>query len=130
MYSCQVRDRSAPISDLSFAPRTSRDDEDKFPGSCEKDVVRVASSPRDFWGYSRLPFIVVSENRAIEGRQDKFGVAREFKYLAHEAAHFWWMIAGPNMLDDRINEGLAEFSSFRAAEEMYGRDFANQIEKE
>ncbi len=95
-----------------------------------KDIVRIAYSPRDFWGYSRLPFIVVSENKALGQSHEKFGVARDFKYLVHETAHFWWMIADINTPDDWINEGLAEFSSFRVAEEIYGREFADQLVNE
>ena len=49
-----------------------------------------------------------------------FSPARSLHGGLHELAHFWWMIADPNSAEDWINEGLAEFSAFRASSKRFG----------
>lgn len=90
-----------------------------------KGVLRLVYSPRSGWGYSRLPLIVVSEERAQQVLSRDNGEARDFRDNCHEMAHFWWGIADPSTPDDWINEGLAEFTAFRLTEERYGKAFAD-----
>jgi hypothetical protein len=90
-----------------------------------KGVLRLVYSPRSGWGYSRLPLIVVSEERARQVLAGDNGEAGDFRDNCHEMAHFWWSIADPTTPGDWINEGLAEFTAFRLAEQRYGRAFAD-----
>lgn len=53
-----------------------------------KGVLRFAYSPRDGWGYSRLPLFVVSEKYARQRLQQENGEARVFQDNCHEMAHF------------------------------------------
>jgi len=89
-----------------------------------KGVLRLVYSPRSGWGYSRIPLIVVSEERAQQVLSLDNGEARDFRDNCHELAHFWWSVADPDTPDDWINEGLAEFTAFRFTEERYGEAFA------
>jgi hypothetical protein len=89
--------------------------------------IRVAYSPRKTWGYVRTPFIIVSEGNALDWRQQKFGAARDLRYLTHEIAHYWWHSADINTSEDWINEGLAEYSAFLISEELIGKDFTDQL---
>jgi hypothetical protein len=89
--------------------------------------VCVAYSPRKTWGYVRAPFIIVSEDNALTWRSQKFGSARDFRYLTHEISHYWWHLADINTPDDWINEGLAEYSAFLISQELIGKDFADQL---
>jgi len=86
-------------------------------------TLRLVYTPRDGWGYSRIPLIVVSEQRAKGVLSDANGEAMDFRDNAHELAHFWWTIADPGTPNDWINEGLAEFSAFRLAEWRFGPAF-------
>jgi len=89
--------------------------------------LRYAYSPRQGWGYSRIPLFVVSEGyaRELEGRE--FGIAEDFHGAAHELSHFWWSIADTDSPDDWINEGLAEFSAFRLSGLLFGKSFEDQL---
>ena len=89
-----------------------------------KGILRLAYSPRGGWGYSRIPLIVVSEERARGVLSAENGEANDFRDNSHEMAHFWWIIADPTTPDDWINEGLAEFTAFRLTEERFGEGFA------
>jgi hypothetical protein len=89
-----------------------------------KGSLRLAYSPRGGWGYSRIPLIVVSEERARGVLSAENGEANDFRDNCHEMAHFWWTIADPTTPDDWINEGLAEFTAFRLAKERFGEAFA------
>jgi hypothetical protein len=91
----------------------------------QQGLVRLVFSPRGGWGYSRLPLIVISEDVAVGNKDQKFGPDRDFRYAAHEMAHFWWSIADVQTPDDWINEGLAEFSAYRVAEAVCGKEFAS-----
>jgi hypothetical protein len=89
-----------------------------------KGMLRLVYSPRNGQGYSRIPLIIVSEERTLQKLSEPFGEARDFSHNCHELAHFWWMLVDPNTTDDWINEGLAEFSAFRISEEIFGKSFA------
>lgn len=89
-----------------------------------KGILRLVYSPRSGWGYSRIPLIIVSEERAQGVLSQESGEARDFRDNCHEMAHFWWSIADPATPDGWIDEGLAEYSAFRLAEEGYGKAFA------
>lgn len=93
-------------------------------------LIRVGYSPRPAWGYVRVPFIIVSENNALYGRNQKFGTARDFRYITHEISHYWWSFANTNSPDDWINEGLAEYSAFLVSGDIVGLDFTDQLLKE
>ena len=101
-----------------------------FGPSGSTPLIRVAYSPRNAWGYVRAPFIIVSEGNALSWRTGKFGSARDFRYLTHEMAHYWWGFADTNTPDDWLNEGLAEYSALEVSEELVGKDFADQLRKE
>jgi hypothetical protein len=90
-------------------------------------LIRVAYSPRQAWGYVRMPFIVVSEGNALSWRSKEFGTARDFRYLTHEIAHYWWKYANMATPDDWINEGLAEYSAFMVSREIVGKEFADRL---
>jgi hypothetical protein len=92
--------------------------------------VRVVYSPRPGWGYVRTPLIVVSEESALAGRRQKFGRARDLRYVAHEVAHYWWHMADTGTPADWLNEGLAEYSAFLVAGELVGREFADLLLEE
>jgi hypothetical protein len=92
--------------------------------------LRFVYSPRNGWSYSRVPLFVVSEAYALAMLKESFGKARDFHGAAHEAAHFWWGIAGMSGPDDWINEGLAEFSAFRLSTEQFGETFADTLAAE
>ncbi len=89
-----------------------------------KGMLRLVYSPRNGQGYSRIPLIIVSEERTKQSLSEQLGEARDFRHNCHELAHFWWILADPNTPDDWINEGLAEFSAFRISEEIFGKGFA------
>jgi hypothetical protein len=89
-----------------------------------KGTLRLVYSPRAGWGYSRIPLIIVSEERARREFQEADGEANNFHDVCHEMAHFWWLIADPATPNDWINEGLAEFTAFRLTEERFGPAFA------
>jgi len=93
---------------------------------CEKSI-RVAYSPRSTWGYVRKPLIIVSEENALTWRAQKFGPARDFRYLAHEMSHYWWGFADINTPEDWINEGLAEYSALLLSEDLAGKEFSDQL---
>lgn len=89
-------------------------------------TVTLVYAPRDGWGYVRRPLIVVAEDKAITQMSEPFGPAEDFRYAAHEVAHFWWTIADPATPHDWINEGLAEYSAYRLAAELHGEAYARQ----
>ena len=89
-----------------------------------KGILRLAYSPRDGWGYSRIPLIVVSEERARGVFSEANGEANDFRDNSHEMAHFWWIVSDPTTPNDWISEGLAEFTAFRLTEERFGQTFA------
>ena len=88
-------------------------------------MIRFVYSPRSGWGYSRIPFFVVSEGYAIDQMNQEYGLAWDFHGISHEIAHFWWNIADPVTPDDWINEGLAEYSAFRLSSQYFGQGFAD-----
>jgi len=102
----------------------------RFGPPSSAHLVRVVYAPRPGWGYVRAPLIIVSERYALAQRTQAFGPARDFKYIAHEIAHYWWHLADGSTPDDWINEGLAEFSSLLVSEEVIGREFAGQLVSE
>jgi len=75
----------------------------------------------------RRPLIVVSEGSALEQRTQRFGRARDLRYVAHEIAHYWWHQADTATPDDWINEGLSEYTAWLAAEPLAGREFVDQL---
>jgi hypothetical protein len=93
-------------------------------------IVRVAWSPRPGWGYVRRPLILVSEEAALAAAAQKFGRARDLRYIAHEIAHYWWHWADTGTPDDWVNEGLAEYAALLAARELSGREFADELLEE
>jgi len=88
-----------------------------------KGFLRIIYSPRDGWGYARIPVSIVSEGRARYQLIGEAGEAREFRENAHEVAHFWWAFTGVESFDNWIDEGLAEYSAFRMTSDRYGIGF-------
>ena len=95
-----------------------------------KGLLRMVNSPRDGWGYSRIPLFVIPEAYVQTLLEEEFGQGRYFHGAAHEMAHFWWAIADMGTPDDWINEGLAEFSAFRLSEEFFDKAFADLLVRE
>lgn len=94
------------------------------------NLIRIGYSPRSAWGYVRAPFIIISENNALHGLNHEFGKARDFRYITHEIAHYWWSSANTSLPDDWINEGLAEYFAFLVSGEIIGKKFTDQLLKE
>lgn len=90
-------------------------------------LVRVVYAPRPGWGYVRRPLIVVSEEGALAQIGQPFGRARDLRYVTHEIAHYWWQRADAGTPEDWLNEGLAEYTAWLAAESLSGREFADQL---
>lgn len=99
----------------------------KLFGTTNNELIRVAYSPRSAWGYVRTPFIIVSEGTSLYWRSQKYGPARDFRYLTHEISHYWWHSGNVETPEDWINEGLAEYSAFIISEMLVGKDFTNQL---
>ncbi len=89
-----------------------------------KGILRLVYSPRSGWGYSRIPLIVVSEERALGVLSQESGEAKDFRDNCHEMAHFWWTLADPATPNGWIDEGLAEYSAVCLTVERYGKAFA------
>jgi hypothetical protein len=94
------------------------------------NLLRVVYSPRPGWGYVRTPFIIVDEASVLNQLQTKYYQARNFRYITHEIAHYWWSLANTATSDDWINEGLSEYCSLWISEEVYGKVFTEQLVKE
>jgi hypothetical protein len=93
-------------------------------------LVRVAYSPRPGWGYVRTPLIVVSEDGALAQRGEPFGPARDFRYIVHEVAHYWWHLADAGSPEDWINEGFSEYMALLASEAIVGKEFVRELQQE
>ena len=93
-------------------------------------VLRFVYSPRQGWGYSRIPLFVVPEAALQEFMSKEYGEARALHGDCHEMSHFWWIVADASTPDDWINEGLAEYSAFRLSEEREGEAFAKVLVEE
>lgn len=88
---------------------------------------RLVISPREGWGYSRLPLILAPAGVTRVWFRQPLGRALILQGSAHELAHFWWQIADVNTTEDWINEGLAEFSAFSAARDVFGPDVRDSL---
>ena len=53
-----------------------------------KGLLRMVNSPRDGWGYSRIPLFVIPEAYVQTLLEEEFGQGRYFHGAAHEMAHF------------------------------------------
>lgn len=93
-------------------------------------LVRLVYSPRPGWGYVRTPLIVVSEDGALAQRGEPFGPARDFRYIAHEVAHYWWHLADTGTPEDWINEGFSEYMALLVSEAIVGGEFARELQQE
>jgi aminopeptidase N len=83
--------------------------------------VRIAYMQRSLGGgYSRLPLIVVNEQKDPNALAAGEVARHHYHYLAHEMAHFWWMIADDDTADGWIDEGLAEYSADRLTARRFG----------
>jgi Peptidase family M1 domain len=96
-------------------------------GHADNGFLRFVFSPREGWGYSRLPLFVVSNARAELQESDLLKKETNIQGNIHELSHFWWQIADINTPDDWINEGLAEYSSFSYASQKFGKGFRNYL---
>jgi hypothetical protein len=90
-------------------------------------LVRVVYAPRPGWGYARQPLIVVSEEGALAQGDQPSGRARDLRYVVHEMAHGWWNRADTSTPEDWLNEGLAEYTAWLAAESESGPEFASRL---
>jgi hypothetical protein len=87
------------------------------------------NSPRGGWGYSRVPFFVVSEEYAQSQLRSPDAKVRRFQGQAHEIGHFWWMLTDSTTPDNWIDEALAEFFALQAVEEFFGDGSTREILK-
>jgi aminopeptidase N len=94
------------------------------------NLIRVVYSPRPGWGYVRKPLIIVSEEGALATRSQKFGPARDLRYIAHEVAHYWWHLADVDTPEDWINEGLSEYTAWLASRKLVGQEFSDLLLEE
>ncbi len=97
--------------------------EQRFGKSSSSGRLRFVLSPRDGWGYSRLPLAVVSEGRELRLANEPFGLQSSLQGAVHETAHFWWLTAPTTKLDDWINEALAEYSAFSFMAAEFGPEY-------
>lgn len=68
-------------------------------------------------GYARTAYTVVSEGGRGAPDLAEFGPGR---YVAHEVAHAWWMLASPLTEDFWLVESAAEYMAMRYAEQAFG----------
>ena len=95
--------------------------------STVKGFLRFVYSPREGWGYSRIPMFVVSEAQTQRRQEQEFGVDEDLHGAVHELSHFWWRIADTSGPNDWLNEGLAEYSSFRLSGLLSGSAFQDKL---
>jgi hypothetical protein len=96
-------------------------------GEAANGLLRFVFSPRAGWGYSRLPFFVVSNERAEKDQQKPLVKQENIQGNIHELSHFWWQIADANTPEDWINEGLAEYSSFTFVSDKFGLELRQHL---
>jgi hypothetical protein len=82
--------------------------------------LQIVVSPRDGWGYSRVPLSVIPETYALKALSQPDGRFQLLHGNLHEVGHFWWQLADSETSDDWINESLAEFSALHACERLFG----------
>jgi hypothetical protein len=80
----------------------------------------MVASPREGWGYSRVPLSVVSEAYALQALGREGGRFELMHGNLHEVGHFWWLLASSETSDDWINESLAEFTALHACQALFG----------
>ncbi|RPI28972.1 MAG: hypothetical protein EHM70_16160 [Chloroflexota bacterium] len=70
-------------------------------------------------GYSRLGLVVMGGlvDQAYMEKRKQYA-----RYLAHEAAHFWFSSAPTATWEDWLNESFSEYSALLALREKYGSD--------
>ncbi|QNA85319.1 M1 family metallopeptidase [Sphingomonas sp. So64.6b] len=68
-------------------------------------------------GYARTAYTVLSEGGRSAPDIPEIGPAR---YVAHEIAHAWWMLASPLTDDFWLVESAAEYMSMRYVEAQFG----------
>jgi hypothetical protein len=89
-------------------------------GACS--LVRLVYSPRPAGGYARSPMIIVSENFALDQRNQPYGYERDLRLNIHEMAHCW-STADASSTEDWLNEGMAEFLALMISENISGKEF-------
>lgn len=89
-------------------------------------VIDLIYSPRSGHAYARVPMLLVSEEYALEQRNNKYGFARDFRLNTHEISHYWSK-ANTNSPDDWINEGLAEYSALLISDSLIGKEFSELL---
>lgn len=92
----------------------------RFGASTGAQRLVVVLSPRDGWGYSRVPLSVIPEAYALEALGKENGRFVVMHGNLHEVGHFWWQLADSSTPDDWINESLAEFTALDACERLFG----------
>ncbi len=101
--------------------------EEKVGGAVATGRLVFVVSPRDGWGYSRVPLFVVSEVSLMKVLGEADGKMESMHGCLHEMGHFWWHLATSADSDDWINESLAELFSLYACERFFGREPVNRV---
>jgi len=70
-------------------------------------------------GYARPGLISLSRLSERTGPEHRTDLMR---YLAHEAAHFWWTLAPAASWEDWLNESFAEYSALLILREAFGEE--------
>lgn len=112
------RDLSTPLSSwyVKHAEGAARYFEAMFGPLPRK--VRMAQVWRErSMGYARTAYTVVSEGGRNTPDVPEVNPAR---YVAHEIAHAWWMLASPLTDDFWLVESAAEYMSMRYVEHAFG----------
>ncbi len=87
------------------------------------NILRIVITPRAGWSYSRIPVIIISRAYEKSSKGDPLAFEFNIQGMIHEIAHFWWNIANTNTTEDWINEGLAEFTAFFIAKNLFGNKY-------
>jgi hypothetical protein len=102
-----------------------------FGGATSKELSLVETKRELGGGYARPGLIVLSR---LTERTTPEHRAELLRYLAHEAAHFWWTLAPADSWEDWLNESFAEYSALLVLRDAFGeaefRDRLAQKERE
>lgn len=94
--------------------------------------LQVFFAPRRGYPYARAPLVLTSEGYVTNDLGNS--EVENFRHVAHELAHYWWVLA-PSVNDvdwtDNseawLNEGLAEYSAVLMVQDVYGKQAAQRI---
>jgi hypothetical protein len=99
---------------------------DWFGDSDLREITLVESARESGGGYARSGLIVLS---GLQGLLSQEQYPNLLRYLAHEAAHFWWTAAPAETWEDWLNESFAEYSALLLLRQHFGEvEFRDRLE--